>query len=278
MPDRGARRRTASSPLHERIFSAPRYYDVAFGYRDFTAECDFLCETAARLLGRAPGSAVELAAGPANHAIELARRGIAVYALDREPAMVRYGADKAAAAGIALDYRLGDVTAPSPWTGIDVALLLLGSAGCLLTLDDGLACLTAAAGTLAPNGLLFLELPHPRSLFGDEEGTEAGWEVTAGGLRVRVRWGAEDDWFDPVTQVGEVTTTLTVWEQGRKKVIRDRALQRRWTAQDLVALARLSGCFEVVAWYGALDAGIPIDDPDRAWRMVPVLQHKVPSR
>ncbi|HEV7368865.1 class I SAM-dependent methyltransferase [Arenibaculum sp.] len=278
MPDRGAGRRVATSPQHERIFSVPRYYDVAFGYRDFVAECDFLCETAARRLGRAPTSAVELAAGPANHAVELARRGIAAHALDREPEMVRYGCDKAAAAGVALDYRLGDITGLAPWSGIDVALLLLGSAGSLLTLDDGLACLTATAASLAPDGLLFLELPHPRSLFGDDEGTEAGWEVTGDGLRVRVRWGAEDDRFDPVGQVGEVTTTLTVWDQGRKKVIRDRALQRRWTAQDLIALARLSGRFEIVAWYGALDAAIPIDDAEQAWRMVLAMQRTAPPR
>ena len=44
---------------------------------------------------------LELAAGPANHAIELARRGLSAGALDLEPAMVRYGLEKAAAAGVA---------------------------------------------------------------------------------------------------------------------------------------------------------------------------------
>ena len=63
-----------SQSQHERIYAAARYYDIAFAYRDFAEECDFLIRAAALHLGRDPSSVLELAAGPANHAIELARR------------------------------------------------------------------------------------------------------------------------------------------------------------------------------------------------------------
>ena len=81
-----------SQSQHERIYAAARYYDIAFAYRDFAEECEFLTRAATPHLGRMPESVLELAAGPANHAIELARRGLAATALDREPAMVQYGA------------------------------------------------------------------------------------------------------------------------------------------------------------------------------------------
>lgn len=280
MPERPGRRRSTSPTLdaddsrHHRIFSAPRCYDVAFGYRDFAAECDFLTALARRHLGREPASALELAAGPANHAVELARRGLDVQALDREPAMVAYGLEKAEAAGQRIDYHAGDMTGFTLPRPVDMALLLLGSAACLLTLDDGLALLDRVGRALVPGGLLVLELPHPRSLFGEEERTQDEWEVEQDGMRVHVLWGAPDDRFDPVSQIGEVTTVLTVRSGRRRTVIRDRARQRRWTAQDLVALARLDGGFEIVDWAGALDTGVAIDDPDNAWRMVCVLRRK----
>lgn len=280
MPERPGRRRSpsptvdADSSRHHRIFSEPRCYDVAFGYRDFAAECDFLTALARRHLGRDPASALELAAGPANHAVALARRGLDVQALDREPAMVAYGLDKATAAGQRIDYRTGDMTDFTLPRPVDLALLLLGSAAYLLTLDEGLAFLDRVGRALVPGGLLVLELPHPRSLFDGEERTEDEWEVEQDGMRVHVRWGTPDDAFDPVTQVGEVTTVLTVRSGRRKTVIRDRARQRRWTAQDLVALARLHGRFEIVDWAGALEAGVAIDDEDQAWRMVCVMQRK----
>jgi SAM-dependent methyltransferase len=261
-----------SQSQHERIYAAARYYDIAFAYRDFAEECDFLTRAAAHHLGRAPSSVLELAAGPANHAIELARRGLAATALDREPAMVQYGTEKAATAGVALDYAQGDMTAFTLERPVDLALLLLGSAACLLTNDAVISCLQRVADALTPGGVLIIELPHPRELFNIDDTTEDGWEVTQEGTRVKVRWGADGDSMNPVSQVAQVTTTLTIWEGKRKQVIRDRALQRRFTVQEVDALARASGSLEAVAWYGGLDMEVAIDDAEQAWRMVAVLQ------
>lgn len=255
---------------HARTYAQPRWYDVAFGYRDVGAECDFLLAEAARHLGRAPASAAELGAGPANHAVELARRGLDVQALDIEPAMVAYGLEKAARAGVAIDYREGDLARFALARPVDLALLLLNTAGCLLTQDEFVACLRAAAGALVPGGVLVVELPHPRDVFLREPGE--GWEVERDGLRVRVAWGAEGDRFDPVTQVAEVTTTLTAWEGGKRRVVRDRALQRHYTAPEVAALARISGALVPAAWHGALEEGVEPGDEDRAWRLVAVLQ------
>jgi SAM-dependent methyltransferase len=140
-----------------------------------------------------PESVLELAAGPANHAIELACRGLAATALDREPAMVQYGTEKAAAAGVVLDYSEGDMTAFSLERPVDLALLLLGSAACLLTNAQVISCLQRVADALTPGGVLIIELPHPRELFNINDATEDGWEVTQDGVRVKARWGAESD-------------------------------------------------------------------------------------
>ena len=48
--------------------------------------------------------------------------------------------------------------------------------------------------------------------------------------------------------------------------------QRCWTATELDAAVRLSGCFEVAARYGSVEPDIPFDLAEGAWRMVYVLR------
>ena len=264
------RRDDKAESRHVRTYAQPRWYDIAFGYRDVAAECDFLLGQAARLAGRTPTSAVELGAGPANHAVELACRGLAVQAIDIEPAMVSYGLEKASARGASLDYREGDLRSfllPRP---VDLALVLLNTAGCLATQDDFISMLQRVSAALTPGGILCLELPHPRDVW-LREPTDP-WETEQDGTRVRVTWGDPRDHFDPVTQIAEVTTTLTVWEGGRKRILRERALQRHFTAPEVTALARLAGDLAPVSWHGGLEPDLPADDPDRAWRLVAFLR------
>lgn len=258
---------------HAALYAEPRIYDLAFGYRDIAAECDFVLGEVARLSGRPPAAVLELAAGPASHAIECARRGLRAACLDRSAEMASYATAKAVRAGVALDYRVGDMADFQPFgPPADAALLLLGSAAYLTDLDQALGCFASAARALAPGGVLMLELPHPRELFGGEAVTDDRWTVRDGGTRVDVRWGAADDSFDPVRQIARVTATLTVTEGSRKRVLTAAAAQRRFTVPELEAIARLSGVFSPAAWYGALDRRVPIDDPEEAFRLVALFQ------
>ena len=57
--------------------------------------------------GTAPRSAIELAAGPADHAVEFARRGVRALALDLSPTMCRRAQEGAAAAGVSVELLCG---------------------------------------------------------------------------------------------------------------------------------------------------------------------------
>ena len=128
-------RRRASQP---RIYDAPTLYDAAFGFRDFEDEVDFLCAAHEKHgnTGGAPSKILELAAGPARHAVEAASRGMEATAVDLSAAMVKCGTQIAADEDVKLDYRVGDVREPLPFDNVCSAWLLLGSVGHLLTNDD----------------------------------------------------------------------------------------------------------------------------------------------
>ena len=85
------------------IYDEPELYELACAYRDIPAEVTAIQAWCATHFAGGARSVLELAAGPAEHARALARRGLRATALDRSPAMCSYAAGQAKAAGVALD-------------------------------------------------------------------------------------------------------------------------------------------------------------------------------
>lgn len=248
-------------------------YQVAFSYRDIAAEVDVLLGWFGRHAGGVPGSVLELAAGPADHAREFARRGIAATALDLSPEMCHYASAQAVADGVPLEVVEADMTAFDLGREVELAVLLLSSDSHLLDLDAFVGHLESVARSLRPGGLHILEMTHPKDHFSTDGSTRAEWEATDGGLTVAARWGADGDPFDPVTQVARRSVELRATEGGGSgQVVRDVLAERLWTATEVTAAVRLSGAFDVVAWYGAY-SGIPVTH-QKAWRMIPVLRRR----
>ncbi len=124
------------------IYDEPQYYEAACAYRNVPAEVDALLRWSGKH-HEPPRSVLELAAGPAEHARNLARRGLQATALDLNPAMCARARDLAAAAGIPLTVvqaDMRDFTLPGP---VDLAVTMLNSLCHLLTLDDMLSHLAA---------------------------------------------------------------------------------------------------------------------------------------
>ena len=80
------------------MYDAALGYEIAFSYRDVAAEVDALL----RWCDARPTAVLEVAAGPAEHAIECVRRGMRATALDLSAAMCERAVANAAAAGVSL--------------------------------------------------------------------------------------------------------------------------------------------------------------------------------
>ncbi|MBN2053616.1 class I SAM-dependent methyltransferase [bacterium] len=259
---------------HEDIYSLPEYYDIAFDFRDVAAECTFMSDLFHRLHRRAPGGFLELAAGPARHALEFARRGCAAIALDCNEAMTTYTARSAEKAGVELVTVCGDMVDFQLQHPVDMAALLMNSAVYLLTNETVLDHLDSVAGHLTDGGLYILEMAHPRDVFGTGTSTHNQWRMEKDGTAVEMTWGRSDDAFDPVTQIRQVTVTMSFkGPRGDGSIIRA-APERCFTANEVKALVAASGRFELIIQYGAMDAGIPFTNDAIAWRMVSVLRKR----
>jgi SAM-dependent methyltransferase len=263
------------------IYDEPELYELACAYRDIGAEVSALQSWCDRYHDGPVGSVLELAAGPAEHARELARRGLRAAALDRSPAMCAYAAVRAKAAGADLTVVEADMREfciPSA-DGFDLAITMLNSVCHLFTLDDLVRHLTAVRAQLAPGGLYIAELAHPADFFAAVPRTSSEWTTEAPGMRAEVRWGGRGDRINPLTQVTDEHMSITATAaDGTIRTVSDVVANRFWTLTEFTAAVALSnaapgssGSLELVATYGDFDETTALADP-AAWRMILVLR------
>ena len=255
------------------IYDEPEFYQAACAYRDVPAEVDALLRWSGkhRALGP-PRSVLELAAGPAEHARTLARRGLEATALDLSPAMCARARDLAEAEGIRLAVVQADMRDFSLPGRFDLAITMLNSLCHLLTLDDLLRHLASVGRHLDRDALYIMELAHPADFFAERR-TSSEWSTEVEGGLVTVRWGVQDR-IDPVTQITREHVSVTYHKRGGPvRTVTDVVPNRFWTATELTAAISLAGGFAVVASYGDFDADLPVGAPD-AWRMILVLRRE----
>jgi SAM-dependent methyltransferase len=271
------------------IYSLPALYDLAFGYRNYEVEVDFLIAQHQLLnSGKAPANVLELAAGPARHCFEAlsSQQTKSATAIDKSPEMVEYARNVAAEE---LDeetlksfrYLEGDMRSfETPDVLFDSAWILLGSLQHLTTNSEVISCFESIHKALVPGGTLILELPHPRETFSLMECTRNGWEVPIQdengddlGGELKIVWGDNFDEFDPIKQVRQfsVAMELTGVPESDIQSVREVVPLRLFTCQEIDALGRIAG-FEIASLHGALADGVDVNDDDEAFRLVCVLR------
>jgi SAM-dependent methyltransferase len=259
------------------IYDEPGLYQLACAYRDIPAEVSALLNWCGKHSHGEPGrprSVLELAAGPAEHALELARRGLRATALDRSPAMSAWAAGQARQAGLELEVVEADMRGFRLPGRFDLAITMLNSLCHLFTLDDMVAHLRAVAAHLDPGALYIAELAHPADYLTPAPRTSSEWKVEADGVRADVRWGGPADRIDPVSQITREHMTITVHAaDGTVRTVSDVVPNRFWTHAELAAAIRLAGGFAVEASYGDFDDTTTLDDP-AAWRMILILRRE----
>jgi SAM-dependent methyltransferase len=291
------------------IYDEPELYELACAYRDIPAEVTALLAWCAAYFsggmevsgntgfsgdpakgGGGVRSVLELAAGPAEHARELARRGLRAAALDWSAPMCAYAAAQAKTAGVDVqvveaDMRDFAVAGPDETTvAFDAAITMLNSVCHLFTLDDLVRHLTAVLACLVPGGLYIVELTHPADIFAPEPRTSSEWTVDERGMHAEVHWGGRSDRIDPLTQVTREHMTITATAaDGTIRTVSDVVPNRFWTLTEFTAAVALCnaaidhGRFELVATHGDFDSSTSLDAPS-AWRMIMILRRARPLR
>ena len=254
---------------HIDFYSEAELYDIAFDFIDVSKECHFLLETYNKVVGRKAASFLEMGCGPGRHTSAMGNLGLRSLGIDLSREMIVYASRNK---NKNTEFVVANMIEFQLDAKFDFAGIFMDSTSYLLSNEDVLLHLNSVAKHLTPGGLYFLEMAHPRDVFGMGKSTETTWEAERGGTKIKMQWGSSSDSFDPLTQISQTSVHLIAEMNGKKREIEDKAPQRSFTATEFAALVKASGVFKLIDVFGAMDLAIPFSSEKEAWRMIPVLQ------
>ena len=246
-----------------------RYYNLLYRDKDYAGEADYVLGTL-RCAGAAPRTLLDLGCGTGRHALEMAKRGIAVTGVDMSAVMLDMG--RAALADAALpegtpppQLQSGDARNVRLGQNFDAVTSLFHVMSYQTTETDALALLRTARAHLAPGGLFLFdfwygpcvltERPQPREKHLEDAATRLVRQATPV-LRIN----------DDRVEV-HYTVQLTDKATGAVSELREVHDMRYWFLPQVRHLATLAG-FEFVAEGAWMEQGPPSDATFGVWMLV----------
>lgn len=253
------------------VYKNPKYYEIAFAFRDIKAEVEVIEECCRRFAERPVRRLLELASGNSPHMTELVRRGYHYTGIDINEEMIAYSRDKARGIQDQVDLRCGDMFDFTLEEPVDFAMILLGSlcAADSAQLVQHFDCVAAA---LAPGGLYLLDwcIQFDSLDTQSDKGDDTSWEMEADGVKVAttVTWHV----VNKIEQTYRETITLDVDDHGRKLEFKEEYVRRGIFPQEFLCLIERHPAFEFVGWWNNWDLKQPLVDQKEIGRPIALLR------
>jgi len=156
------------------------------------------------------GPVVELACGTGRIAVPVARAGIRVIGVDASAGMLEVAREHAAAEGVSVDLRQGDMREPPVEERVPLVLIPFRSLLHMTTELDRLRALAAANELLLPGGRLVFDVFAPSAE--DIEDTHGRWLEREPGIFERADWDEVERTLTLSVRRGEdASTMLLAW-------------------------------------------------------------------
>ena len=219
----------------------PEIYDLRLSGR--AADLGFYAENALA----AAGPVLELCCGTGRITIALAQRGVCVTALDKAQPMLERAREKAAAAGVSVEWILGDAASFALDRSFPLVLLPFGALQ-LFVLEAQVRSLFECIRThLQHSGLLILDVPHVTQHAVDGRQPGGQYRDPESGELVTVEW---DIVYDEARQVTHQTCYFSTADH--TNFATDHLEMRWYFPEALDLLVRRSG-FRIVEKLGHFD-------------------------
>jgi SAM-dependent methyltransferase len=253
------------------VYEYPRYYEIAFSFRDISAEVDTLEQCFEQYAALPVKSILELGSGNSPHMEELLKRGYAYTGLDISAAMLAYSSQKAAALGGQAAFVCADMRAFALGETFDFAFIALGSLAVRDT-QDILSHLRSVAHVLHPGGLYLLDWCIHFAPFANQV---ESWSMEHGPIKVAAQFS--EKLIDAVEQLVEERLALEVFDDGLVYHLAETNVTRMIFPQEFLQLIQHTGEFEFVGWWNNWDLARPlgeVKDPQRITRPITLLRRK----
>ena len=256
------------------LYNYPKYYDVAFGYRDVELECDFIEKKIGLFATTGNQRMLDVACGTGSHLVTLGRRGYEVDGFDLSQRMVEYAQEKADGAGLTTRIWVDRMDAFKVDRTYGVAFNLLTGFNYLLTNREAADHFSILAGAVEPGGIYVVELNHPRDFITNRPSTTNAWAESSGGVEVEVDWDHLRTPVDVITHQTGSNPKILIRDAGQVMSIEMTDRYRIYLYQEMRMLIEASGAFELVDACGSFKLDNPLDDSRDSWRMILVMRRK----
>ncbi len=247
------------------VYDNPKYYEIAFSFRDIVAEVDFLEKLIARYSKVPVKVFLELASGNSPHFEELCRRGYQYAGLELNRKMINYAQSKIKKGNLSGEIIEGDMVKFTVKEPVDCILVFLGSL--YVKNDKDLEShLNSVARSLKSGGLYILD--GVVSFYPEDVHTQS-WEAYKDNVKVDVTYKAT--YIDKKENLVNGTITLNVKDDGIVNKIKHSEVRKVYSASEFITMAERTGFWENVGSFSNFDIN---SQPKEGTRNILVLRRK----
>ena len=234
--------------MQRRIYSLPRFYDIAFSW-DVTSEVEFFISLFKKHVPFEVRHILEPACGTGRFLRSFPRYGYRITGYDRSQRMVAYAKRKVAESGYQNDARvfLDDMVSANYPGAFDAAINSINSIGYLWSDKDVVSHFVNTGDSLKKNGIYIVHLSCAYDSGLPEAESGDSWSLERDGIHVKTTWRSEKD--DPKTKRSHQICLMEIDDHGRKIHLEDRHTLRLWFFDDLKKLIHDSEKFELDTVY-----------------------------
>jgi len=245
------------------IYDYPKYYEIAFSWRDIQAEANLFEECFERFSKTDVKSVLEIGCGNSPHMVELIRRGYKYNGLDLSQSMLDYSrkklkqnTDANLISANMIDFNLE--------TKVDFVFIMLGSLFATSTADLT-SHFDSVARSLEKGGLYFLDWCVQFEPPWETRGGSS-WDMEGDDVKVKttVIWKP----INLARQTFEETIVLEVDDHGKKLTISGKDVHRAIYPQEFLLFIKEHPAFEFVGWWNNWSLEKPLDFAEKIDRPI----------
>lgn len=245
------------------LYDFPKYYEIAFSWRDISAEVDLFEECFKRHAGTPVKSVLELACGNSPHMTELAKRGYHYIGLDISNEMLEYSRNKISNTKVKADLIRGNMVDFEINQKVEFLYTMLGSLFATSTLDL-ISHFNSVAKALKEGGLYLLDWCVQFEPPWETKGGSS-WDMEQDGIKIKttVTWKP----INLARQTFEEHILFEIDDHGKQFSVSGKDVRRAIYPQEFLRFIESRDDFEFIGWWNnwnldnQLDMAINISRP-----------------
>jgi len=249
-----------------KLYDNPKYYEIAFSFRDIVSEVDIFEECFERFSLIPVRSTLELSCGPSPHMEELVKRGYEYTGLDLSEPMLNYGKQKACNIGGEVNLLKANMVDFSLAGRVDFVFITLGSLY-VKNSNELISHFQCVEKVLKNGGLYLLDWCIR---FDALSNMRDSWQIEKNGVTIKTTVSRE--FVNLVEQTFEENILLEVDDNGRRQTFQQSEIRRAIYPQEFLCLINRLEHFEFVGWWNNWDLEQALEGREKVNRPITVVR------